>query len=54
MHEGEWSDTDWLVGPDEAGKLLVNKMHFSQSSWAGKELASCFFLVTGMDRKLSF
>ena len=54
MHEGEQSDTDWLEGLDEAAKRLLNKMHFSQSPWDGKELVSCFLLVAGMDRKLSF
>lgn len=25
VRDGEWSETDWCRGPDEAGKLLVNK-----------------------------
>lgn len=49
MYEGKWSETGPHDGLDEAVELLVNKMHFTWKSWTGKEVVSCFLLVTGMD-----
>lgn len=38
-----------MVGWKEAVELLFNKMHSTRKFWTGKEVVSCFLLVTGME-----